>query len=274
MRQQNSSQSHHDFRIRRSKVVGALQWLLANNVYFRNITIDDQIVLSLPENGDLVNVPTITCPVDESDEPDPSTHAGDPYTADLSRTFVPGVYQSRTETETVSQSLENSTVMSPNREHNPINEFSMEGYFSLAFPTLFPTGAAEFLASRIHKITIGNYFKHLVMYDDRRFAKHCRFRYFALNTEMRWRALQTGRIYVRQNPEDAQLSVDELRDMVGRDGENFSSRVLHYAASLRGTRQYRMQQRRRLIAMVDALGTPTVFSPTVLLIFSGLVYAT
>ena len=80
-------------------------------------------------------------------KPDPSTHAGDPYTADLSRTFVPGVYQSRTETETVRQLLENSTIMWPNREHNPINEFSMEGYFSRAFPTLFPTGAAEFLAS-------------------------------------------------------------------------------------------------------------------------------
>ena len=44
VRQQNSSQSHHDFHIRRSKVVGALQWLLANNVCFRNITIDDEIV--------------------------------------------------------------------------------------------------------------------------------------------------------------------------------------------------------------------------------------
>ena len=38
-------------------------------------------------------------------------------------------------------------------------------------------------------------------------------RYFALNTEMRHRALQTGRIYVRQNPHDGHLTVDELRDM-------------------------------------------------------------
>ena len=28
VRQQNSSESHHDFRVRRSKVVGVLQWLL------------------------------------------------------------------------------------------------------------------------------------------------------------------------------------------------------------------------------------------------------
>ena len=98
-----------------------------------------------------------------------------------------------------------------------------------------------------------------MMYDDGRFAKHPRFRFFALNTEMRWRALQTGRIYVRQHPSDAQLSLDELRDMVGREGEAFSNRVLHYAASLRGTRQYWFRQRSRLMSMVDTLGLPTIF---------------
>ena len=71
--------------------------------------------------------------------------------------------------------------------------------------------------------------------------------------------MQAGRIYVRQHPLDAQLSVDELRDMVGREGETFSNRVLHYATSLRGTRQYWFKQRSRLIAMVDTLGLPTVF---------------
>ncbi len=79
---------------------------------------------------------------------------------------------------------------------------------------------------------------------------------------MRWRALQTGRIYVRQHPHDAQLSVEELRDMVGREGEAFSNCVLHYAASLRGMRQYWFRQRSRLIAMhggPDTLGLPTVF---------------
>ena len=98
----------------------------------------------------------------------------------------------------------------------PINEFTTEGYFSCAFPTLFPTGAGDFSGQRQNQVTIGNYFKHLMMYDDNRFAKHPRFRFFAFNTEMRWRALQTGRVYVKQHPGDAQLSLDELRDMVGR----------------------------------------------------------
>ena len=42
---------------------------------------------------------------------------------------------------------------------------------------------------------------------------------------MRWRALQTGRVYVKQHPGDAQLSLDELQDMVGREGQTFSNRV-------------------------------------------------
>ena len=47
--------------------------------------------------------------------------------------------------------------------------------------------------------------------------------------------------------------------MVGREGENFSNRILHFVASLRGTRQYWLKQRSGLIAMVDSLGMPTIF---------------
>ena len=63
-------------------------------------------------------------------------------------------------------------------------------------------GPADFVAPRPLAVTVGNY---LLMYADGRFARHPRFRYFALNTEMRWWALQAGRIYVRQHPHDAQL---------------------------------------------------------------------
>ncbi len=57
----------------------------------------------------------------------------------------------------------------------------------------------------------------------------------------------------------AQLSVQELRDLVGSENEAFSNRVLHSATSLRGTRPYWFKQRSRLFAMVDTLGLPTVF---------------
>ena len=78
---------------------------------------------------------------------------------------------------------------------------------SCAFPTLFPTGATDFVAPRPRALTIGNYFKHLLLYKDGQFAQHPRFRYFALNTEMHWQALQAGCIYVHQHLQDVQLSV-------------------------------------------------------------------
>lgn len=57
-----------------------------------------------------------------------------------------------TEHETVRQSLVDrqsdaaaSTLMWPANGGCLINEFTTEGYFSMTFPTLFPTSAADFL---------------------------------------------------------------------------------------------------------------------------------
>lgn len=183
----------------------------------------------------------------------------DPHDAHLGSTFLPMPTRGVTEQEVIQQSIDQSRSVSwPSTSGNPVNEFTTEGYMSCAFPTLFSTGAADYLVPRPRSVTIGNYFKHLMLHHDQRFAKHPRFRYFALNTEMRHRALQTGRIYVRQNPHNGHLAVDELRDMV-RVSETLSNRVLHFSASLRGTRQFWMKQKSHLIAMVDTLGLPTVF---------------
>ena len=157
------------------------------------------------------------------------------------------------------KSADHTTVPWPHRADTPVNEFNMEGYMLCAFPTLFPTGAGDFLAPRERVVTVGNYFNHLVRYDDGRFARHLRFRYFALNTEMRWHALQAGCVYIKQHPKDARLSLDELKSMVECGGEQFSKKVMHYASNLRRTEQYWFKQRIRLIAMIDKLGLPTVF---------------
>ena len=189
------------------------------------------------------------------------------YDDHLPQSFVPVAAPSMTQQEAVQQSVQqrqsstssHGALMWPSAGGMPLNEFTTEGYFTCAFPTLFPTGAGDSLGQRQVQVTISNYFKYLMQYDDGRFAQHPRFRFFALNTEMQHRALQTSRVYIRQHPGDAQLSLDELRDMVGRQGEAFSNRVLHYASSLRGTKQHWQCQRSRLLSMVDTLGLPTIF---------------
>lgn len=100
------------------------------------------------------------------------------------------------------------------------------------YPSFVTLVQCQKLWSDTGQFSIANYFKHLMLYHDQRFAKHPRFRYFALNTQMRHQALQTGRIYVRQNPHDGHLSVYELREMVGHDIDVLSNRMLHFRASL------------------------------------------
>ena len=246
VRKKGSNNTHRDFRVRRMVVQRALQWLKRNNKYYRTIDIDVSVLSQLPEDGDL----TDKCGVEIED---------------ATEKHVPVVARKMTEKDTIRKSVhhrqptEDQVVPWPENGSVPIDEFKTEGYISCAFPTLFPTGEADFLAPRQQTVTVGMYFKHLIMYGEGRFAKHPRFRYFALNTEMRWRALQTGRVYINQHPDDARLTLDDLRDMVGHEGEFFTHRVMHFASSLRGTSQFWFKQRSRLISMVDTLGMPTVF---------------
>lgn len=97
----------------------------------------------------------------------------DPYTAYLPQSFVPTATQSFKEEEAARQSVEQSqlnpyttsppTLMLPSIGGVPLNEFTTEGYFTCAFPTLFPTGAGDFRGQRQIQVTIGNYFKHLML---------------------------------------------------------------------------------------------------------------
>ncbi len=108
----------------------------------------------------------------------------------------------------------------------------------MAFPTLFPTGAAD----------SGNYFTHLLKYDDGRFARHPRFRFFALNTEMR------SSIYIQQHPGDAQLTT--WLEGKERLFPTEYSTMLSWHQCFRGTRQFWFRQCSRVISMV---GLPTIF---------------
>ena len=184
VRKEGAAESHKDFRVRRSAVLNALQWLVRNNKYYHNVTINTTILAHLPVDGELTNLLTTTLSSTDDEVENPSQDGEDPYTAHLRSTFVPLSTRGVTEQQAIQQSLSHSQHINwPSTTGNPVNEFTTEGYISSAFPTLFPTGAGDFVAPRQRTITVGNYFKHLMLYHDQRFAKHPRFRYFALNTE-------------------------------------------------------------------------------------------
>ena len=65
----------------------------------------------------------------------------------LSSSFVPVAPRQATEQETVEQVVNGEQPVAwPPRGDTLLNEFHSEGYITLAFPTFFPTGAADFTA--------------------------------------------------------------------------------------------------------------------------------
>ena len=156
VRKEGVDQSHRDFRVRRSVVHHALQWLTMN-IYYRanHIHIDEDALAQLPHDGNL-NISSIAV---ETPPTSDQMSDDDPYDAHLARSFVPVATRSMTEQEAVQQPVQRqsdhpsasptSTVMWPSSEGIPINEFTTEGCFACAFPTLYPTGAADFVGQQV-----------------------------------------------------------------------------------------------------------------------------
>ena len=65
VRKEGGVQSHRDFHVRRSVVLRALQWLVANNIYYRNVHIDPSVLALLPQDDDLSM--TVDFPSDDSE---------------------------------------------------------------------------------------------------------------------------------------------------------------------------------------------------------------
>ena len=51
VRRYGTENTHADFRVRRAKVMQALQWLQQNNQCYKDITIDHAALQNLPEDG-------------------------------------------------------------------------------------------------------------------------------------------------------------------------------------------------------------------------------
>lgn len=52
---------------------------------------------------------------------------------------------------------------------------------------------------------------------------------------MRWRALQEGQIYVKQNLREEQIDVADIKEMIANGDEKMAERIMRYGEGLRGT---------------------------------------
>ena len=96
-------------------VLQALQWLVANNVYYHDVTTDHSVLAYLPIDGELTSLPTMS--VLSSNEPidtPPTDHQEkDPHNAHLPNTFLPMPVRGVTEQEAIINPLNKMSGLQP-----------------------------------------------------------------------------------------------------------------------------------------------------------------
>lgn len=135
----------------------------------------------------------------------------------------------------------NGLALPPFRS-TPISDFNRtEPLLSLAFPTLFPYGGAEFTIPRQRSVSYKDYIRHLMKHESARFAQNPCFRFVAFNTIMRHQAAKSAGFYVRRQADRPHITVDELQELFMNDepeSRSLLSSASRLANVLPGTRPY------------------------------------
>ena len=135
----------------------------------------------------------------------------------------------------------------PTVDNEPLNEYLTPFLATLAFPTLFPDGKGDPTNPSLHRdVPLAERVKHLLRFGENidgkwlyRFASHPRFAYWALNMIQRKRILQQTGIFLKQNPGEAHLTVEELKQMAADNDTNvFVSKLSRYLSNITGSNAY------------------------------------
>lgn len=236
------SENPKEFSVNVSKVRRAVLWLKTNNPYYHDIEISEDNLSMLLEDGNVfeslvtIPIPNKDCPEEKPEDEEKSGEDMEPDVMDDD--------QFSSFNELGVPLAVNSNQNEQLKGKNPIKEATAEGYVCMAFPTLLPHGKADLNSpDRKEKVSIGDYFKHLLRYKDNRFQEHPRFRFFAMNTTMRWSAINYGSVHVERKDYLANMTIDDLKKKIQKD-PNFVDKIMYECSSLRGSKGYWKSRRR------------------------------
>ena len=187
--------------------------------------------------------------------------------------FIPTNVDTKKEEEIITDEFLAPQKHNWNTQNEPLNEFTCQNLASLAFPCLFPDTKGDPTNNAILSDTSNNStkssadkLKHLIKFAENingkwvyRFASHPRFAYWAYNILYR-RILGRGNFFLKQNPSEANLTIDDLKEMLQTHTyDTLVSKLMHYAKNISGTNAYWNRAKDDLKAIITQVGPPTIF---------------
>ncbi|XP_057856713.2 uncharacterized protein LOC131066056 [Cryptomeria japonica] len=248
----------------------ALHYKIQHDQYYNDVIIDDAAVDLLPETSTDISEFLHVLPNSFDLQPPSPTQEqlsnDDEVELQTTSSFIPKLPCSAPELDAIKKILhlhtnDQNVAPWPEISSSPINEYNTEGLFTMAFPTLFPSGSALPLQPRTKHVHLHEYALHLIRYHDQRFGHHVRFRYYLYNLLMRHCTQQTASVFLCTNLENSiPTTLQALREQLhSTPSDQLPNQLMHFAASLRGTRVYWKRSRKDLTAMIHQLGAPTLF---------------
>jgi ATP-dependent DNA helicase PIF1 len=153
---------------------------------------------------------------------------------------------------------------------DPLDEYKTINLASMAFPTLFPYGYADPFGvhNRHAEETLRNKVRHLIHYMEIidgervcRFAKHTRFILWIYNILNRHALMAQGDIYLQQKPEDANQTIQQLKDLlnVPTSKNEILKNMQRYMKNISGTPSYWYAASKDLDSIIKCKGGPHIF---------------
>ncbi|KAJ5171639.1 hypothetical protein N7492_004232 [Penicillium capsulatum] len=274
LRPSNTTQFHQldrqfvaDYRVRREAIARWLQFLRLRHPGYRDLQISAAALNALPHDDrvdHLLQSQDIDVDMPPEDLHTVVTESMDDNEPE--RVAVPDLFDEQEEITAVQNMVAPPAappqpyLAVPSFQETPLDEFNTrQPLLSLAFPTLFPYGEAEFLQQRERKVEYSDYIRHLIKHELGAFAQHPRFRYVAFNTILRRQAGSKAGFFVRGRDIP---DLDELRAAFQEDTPEARAllrSVTTLANSLRGTGAYWSDRRRDLYAYIKNLGAAHFF---------------
>jgi hypothetical protein len=188
----NALGNHVDFTVKRQEVLDNLTALRHYHPSYCHVIIDHEALVTLPENGSVFSLlrhTQIDNPPAHFDPPNMPSSSPIDNSASHERTdFIPGalspnitsgvrendiIADGLADVVVTADHLRSNGITQPPLRTTPINEHNTSlSYLIDAFPFLFPTGQANLNAVRRYDVKDAQYFRHLLKYKDRRFARH------------------------------------------------------------------------------------------------------
>ena len=107
--------------------------------------------------------------------------------------------------------------------------------------------------------------KHLLWYDDGRFAKHSFFKFVAHNMIMQKNAIENSSYIIKQKLGENHFTVNDLKNLVENGDTSVGQKIIYFSGNLRGTTPYWGQRTKELISLVqykinEGMGLPSLFT--------------